>query len=168
MGGAAYFLLILNWILTGFFAGGYYPVVGIILSMLSIAFCLCDKGSGMGRFIIGSQIKKWKPEDIIENKERYSVLMSIAFLTLAMKIGAAIAAVIEFSAAVLIALAVLIASGYLFEGSNSGMTIGGAWAIGKLVVKLYIFLNSLVDKMAGVLVKIEFSVLGVESHDNDE
>lgn len=158
-------ILIINYILTLFFAGGYYPAVGVVLCIASVMFSLLDKGTVIGEYIVLSQIRSWNPGDLVEAKDKRPVLLSISFLTLSMKIGAAIAVFVEVSAVLLLAFCILIASGYLFEGRKSGMSIGGAWAISKLVVKVYLFFTSLVDKLADLIVKIEFALLKVEAED---
>ena len=81
-------------------------------------------------------------------QERNSCLVSIAFLILSLKVGAGIALIVEGLAIVLVAFCILIASGWLIEGRASGMSVGLAYNISKLVMKIYLFLNSLVDKLA--------------------
>lgn len=63
--------------------------------------------------------------------------MSVACLTLSLKIGAAIAIFVETSAVILVAFCILLAFGYLFDGSASGMTIGLSYNIARLVIKIF-------------------------------
>lgn len=76
--------------------------------------------------------------------------------------GAAIALIIEGAAVIIIAFCILLASGWLFLGRESGMSVGLAYLISKLVMKIYLFCNSLADKLAMAVVRVEFSVLKIE------
>ena len=157
-----YVVIGINLLLTFFFAGGYYAIVGILLVILSTIVAAFLPTSEVGHFIIRSQIKSYNEELLGNEQERNSCLVSIAFLILSLKVGAGIALIVEGLAIVLVAFCILIASGWLIEGRASGMSVGLAYNISKLVMKVYLFLNSLVDKLAMQIVKIEFQILEIE------
>ena len=90
------------------------------------------------------------------------ILLSVSFLVGAIKIGATIALFVEISAILFLALAILLATGFWFEGYKSGMTISGAYYISKFTVKIFQLFNSLFDKIMELIVKLEFMALGIE------
>ena len=90
------------------------------------------------------------------------MLLSAALLSVDIKICAVIGVAIEGFAVVLIAFAILIAFGYFFEGPRSGMTIGLAYQIGKMIVKVASFFYSIWEKIMIAVAKMEFSILRIE------
>lgn len=157
-----YVVIVINLALTVFFAGSYYILIGILMALLSGIVAIFMSNNGVGNWIIKTQIKSYDTELLSEQRGYNSILVSIAFLVLSMKIGAGIALFIEGAAVILVAICILIASGWLFLGRASGMSAGLAYNISKLVIKAYLFFNSLVDKLAMLIVKLELCVLKIE------
>lgn len=157
-----YIVITINIILTVFFAGSYLIGVGLFMAILSMITICLFKENQIGYFIIQNQIKSYDKSLLLNNKEHNALLVSIAFLTLALKLGAAIALIIEGAAVIIIAFCILLASGWLFLGRESGMSVGLAYLISKLVMKIYLFCNSLADKLAMAVVRVEFSLLKIE------
>lgn len=155
-----FIFLVMNFGLILFFTGNFYLMLGVICTVLSIIITLLFRNNFVGYYIISSQIKNYKDKI---GKENRVLLLSIAFLVLSMKLSAAIAIVVEISGILLIALAILIASGYIIEGRQSGMSIGLAYYLSKAVVKIYLLLSSLIDKIVELIVKFEFYILKIES-----
>lgn len=155
-------VLIINFGLIGFFTVPFYPAVGMIYTLISILGTIFLSNSSFGEMLINRQFKIWG-EEIGNSTEEYNrILLSAAFLSLGMKLGAAIASFVYGGAAIMIAIALLLAVGYFFDGSKSGVTPGPAFALGKLIVKIFVFLTSFFDKVVEFAVKIEFGFLGVD------
>lgn len=157
-----YVLIIINIGLTMFFAGGYYIVIGVVLAALSAIICISCKNNNVGYFLICSQIKKYDRKLLCDREERNSLLITIAMLILAMKIGVGVALIIEGGAVIVLAFCILLASGWLIEGKESGMSVGVAYYIAKIIMKIYLYCTSLVDMVAKAMVKIEFYILKIE------
>lgn len=115
------------------------------------------------KFIINLFVKNWNKNLLYNKRSENIIILSVAFLIGAMKIGAAIGIIVEVSIVLFIALAILIASGFIIEGYSSGMTLSGAYYIAKIVVKVYQLLEIVSDKIMDLIVKIEFSILGIEA-----
>lgn len=161
-----FIVLMINFVLMYLFSGSIYFWVGIIYTIISIVLTLTLKNSQYSKVIIKLMVKSWN-EDVLQNKEDENmILLSVAFLIGSMKIGAAIAIFVEVSAILFIALAILIATGFFVEGYGSGMTLGGAYNLGKWILKIGQFLFLFLDKVMGwimdLIVKIEFSILRIE------
>lgn len=163
MGIGVAIVLVANFVLIFLFSGLIFPIVGIIYTILSVIITFVAKDKKYCRLIISKLVKSWDISGIVDKEDENVLLLSIAFLIGSMKIGAAIGIFIEVSTVLFIALAILLAFGFLFEGYNSGMTVSGAYYIAKIVVKIYQFFNSLSDKIMELIVKIEFCALGIEA-----
>lgn len=157
-----YIVIGINIMLTMFFAGSYYAGVGIIMGVISIIMSCFLKENKVAYCIIKSQIKKYDLNILSDRKEHNSLLVSIAFLIMAVKIGAAIAMIVEGAAIILLAFCILLVSGWLLMGSSSGMSVGSAYNISRVVMKIYLLCNSLIEKLALLIVKMEFLLLKIE------
>ena len=92
-------------------------------------------------------------------------MISVAFLALAIKIGVLIHIGFMFAATVILAFAILLASGFFFEGYSSGMTITGVFNISKIILKIYSFVESIqkwLDKLFELIIKGEYKILGIK------
>lgn len=156
----------LNMIATFFFAGVYYPIIGIVISVCSIISCLFFAENKWMHCFVKAVIKTHNINILFQKGYANRLLVSIAFLACSMKIGILVALFVETGAVVVGMLLVLIVSGYLFEGRSSGMTISGAWNISKIIIKVYLFLTSWIDKIFELLIKLEYTVLNIEINDN--
>lgn len=157
-------VLLLNFGLTYFFSGSIYYFVGILYTAISMVLTFSLRNSKYCYKVIDIFVRNWKNSEIIGEENRNTILLSVAFLIGAMKIGAAIAVFVEVSAILLLALIILLASGFWFDGYKSGMTISGAYYISKITIKIFQLFNSLFDKIMELIVKIEFMVLGINDN----
>lgn len=155
--------LIVNFVLIYLFSGAIYPIAGIIYTMLSVIVAFVAKDKAYCKKIISILVRSWDTNVIADKTDENVLLLSVAFLIGAMKIGVAIGIFVEVSMILFIALAILIVSGFLIEGYKSGMTLSGAYNIAKIVVKIYQFFTSLADKIMEFIVKVEFSILKIET-----
>lgn len=163
MGIGVIITLIVNFTLIAILTGSTFLGIGIVYTALSIAVTYFAKDKEYCKLVISKLVRSWDTS-MIENKtDENALLLSIAFLVGAIKIGAAIGIIIEVSAILFIALAILIASGFLIEGYESGVTLSGAYYISKIVVKIYQYFNSFTDKVMQLVINIEFGVLKIET-----
>ena len=155
-------VLILNFGLIYFFSGSVYSFVGIIYTALSVILTIALRNTRCCYGIMNVLFRNWRECGIVGDKNGNAIMLSPAFLIGSMKIGAAIAIFVQFGAIAILALSILIASGFLFDENKSGMTISGAWFIAKILIKITYFFYSIFDKIMELVVKIEFKILGIE------
>lgn len=155
-------VLLLNFGLTFFFSGSVYYFVGFIYTFIAVLLTLLLRKSPKCYGVINLFVRNWKNSELIGEESGNMILLSAAFLIGAVKIGAAIALFVEVSAILFLALAILLASGFWFEGYKSGMTISGAYYISKFAVKIFQLFNSLFDRIMELIVKFEFMFLGID------
>ncbi len=156
-------VLVFNFTLIYLFSGSIFVFVGIIYTVISILVTVLIKKECYIKFIINLFVRNWNKNLIYNKRSENVIMLSIAFLVGAIKIGTAIGIIIEVSMVLFIALAILIASGFIIEGYSSGMTLSGAYYIAKIIVKAYQFLGIVSDKIMDLIVKIEFSILKIET-----
>lgn len=156
------FVLTLNFLLIYVFSGLIYNFVGIIYTALSIILTFLLRNTKYCYNVINILVRNWRKSEIIGDSNGNAIMLSAAFLIGSMKIGAAICTFVGFGAVIFLALAFLLACGFLFEGYKSGATISGAYYLAKILVKIYQFLNSAFDKIMELIVKIEFKALKIE------
>ena len=92
-------------------------------------------------------------------------MISVAFLSLAVKIGVLIKTGIYLVALLLVTVAILLASGFFFEGRSSGMSITGAYNISKILLKIYSFIEPVIkwcDTLFEWIIKGEYKIVGIE------
>ncbi len=155
-------VLFLNFGLTFFFSGSIYYFVGIFYTLISILLTLCLRKSNYCYKVLNLLVRNWENSELIGAESGNMILLSAAFLIGSIKIGTAITLFVEVSAILFLALAILLATGFWFDGYKSGMTISGAYYISKFAVKIFQFFNSLFDKIIELVVKIEFMILGID------
>lgn len=155
-------ILIVNFALIYFFTSAGWTTVGIICTILSVVGYLCFREKDISLTIINRQLISTVKNRTITNQDEKDILLSLAFLVIAMKIATGIALYVEGGAIILLGFTILLASGWLFEGRNSGMSVFGAFSIAKLLVKVFSVLTSLYDWIAEKLVRLEFSIYNVE------
>jgi len=159
-----YFMIVLNCVLAAVINIGYYPTVGFVILILSLIMTFLLNNTPISDFFIATQIKEWVQIIQQVNPISKSFMISVACLSLSLKICALIALFVETGAALLIAFSILLAAGYFFEGAASGITAGTGWLIARLLVKVYTFISVGLDRIAGWIAKIELDALGI-SHD---
>ena len=157
-------VVVINLGLTYFFVGGFLPKTGpfiaIVYILISIIGIFFLRNKEYWTKFVNYQLKSLD-NGVRDIKER-EILISAAFLALGMKIGTALALAVAFAGTVVIAFCILLASGFIIEGRKSGMSVGGAWTIAKVVVKVYNFINGVYDSIVTVIVKIEFKALKID------
>lgn len=157
-----FIVLLLNFGLVYFFSGSIYHFVGIFYTAFAILLTLSLRKSKNCNKVISIFVRNWENSELIGEENGNMILLSVSFLVGAIKIGATIALFVEISAILFLALAILLATGFWFEGYKSGMTISGAYYISKFTVKIFQLFNSLFDKIMELIVKLEFMALGIE------
>lgn len=155
-------VLLLNFGLTYFFTGSVYYFVGVFYTAISILLTLSLRKSKNCYKVINLLVWNWQNSELIGEENGNMILLSVAFLIGAIKVGAAIALFVEVSAILILALIILLATGFWFDGYKSGMTVSGAYYISKFTIKIFQFFNSLFDKIMELVVKIEFMILRVD------
>ena len=155
-------VLLMNFGLTFFFSGSIYYSIGLFYTLLSILLTFSLRKSTYCYKVINLLVRNWESSELIGEEGGNMILLSVAFLIGSIKIGTAIALYVEVSAILFLDLAILLATGFWFDGYKSGMTISGAYYISKFAVKIFQFVNSLFDKIMELVVKIEFMVLGID------
>lgn len=98
-----YFIIILNVLLGVLITSAFYPIVGIIVLIFCVLMLTIGYNNTIGESFIRTQMKYWGNDinEIVFSKKR--LLLSVACLTLSLKIGAAIAIFVETSAVILVA-----------------------------------------------------------------
>ena len=139
-----------------------YVFVGAAIFIVDLLFIVFLRNSNIARWIIVHEIQYYETDDLFDDEGSTQVLVSVALLSLNMKLAAGIGLFVETGAFLCIVFAILLASGYLFEGLRSGMTLGGALSIGKILVKIATFFSSIWEKMIILIAKVEFAFLGIE------
>lgn len=155
-------VLLLNFGLTYFFSGSIYYFVGFFYTAMSILLTILLRKSNYCNKVIDLLVRNWENSELIGEEGGNMIMLSVAFLIGSIKIGAAIALFVEVSAILFFTLAILLATGFWFDGYKSGITISGAYYISKFTVKIFQFFNSLFDRIMELVVKIEFMVLGID------
>ena len=142
-----YFIIILNVLLGVLITSAFYPIVGIIVLIFCVLMLTIGYNNTIGESFIRTQMKYWGNDinEIVFSEKR--LLLSVACLTLSLKIGA---------------FCILLAFGYLFDGSASGMTIGLSYNIARLVIKIFSLVSIGFDKIAEWIAKIELSILNIK------
>ena len=139
-----------------------YDFVGIGIFIINLVVVTFLKDTQFAHWLVHLEIRSYDVDSFFEEENINQLLVSIALLSIDIKICAAIGMIIEGLSALFIALAILIACGYLIEGSRSGMTIGGAMSIGKILARIGSALMSIWEKIVILIVKAEFKLFGVE------
>lgn len=157
-----YFIITLNMILGFIITSVYYPIVGIAVSVFNGAMLTIGCQNALGAFFVRSQMKNLgnKVDKIVFSEDR--LLMSITCLVFSLKIGAIITVFVETSAIFIIAFCILLASGYLFQGPLSGMTLISSYKIASLIFKIFSLLSIGFDKIAEWIAKAELRILNIE------
>lgn len=157
-------VVICNLALTFVFSGSFLPEIGFIVGTIYTiisgigTFYLRDKEAGI-KFINSHLVAL---DDGIHDEKEKVILLSAAFMAVGMKIGTALGLAVGFGMVAILAFCILLATGYIIEGSGSGMTAKGAWQIAKLIIWIYNKLNGLYEFIAKCIVKLEFHILKID------
>lgn len=157
-----YFIIILNVLLGFLITSAFYPIVGVVVLIFCVLMLTIGCNNSIGDFFIRIQMKYWgnNINEIVLNEKR--LLLSVACLALSLKIGAAITIFVETGATIFLAFCILLAWGYFFDGSKSGMTIGLSYNIARLAIKIFSLVSIGFDKIAEWIAKIELSILNIK------
>ena len=165
------FVIALNTLGVCFFAGGDYYIVGVVLSVLCLISSIFLSECKWMHVLAKIAIRSNNIDMYFSEGNANRILISVAFLALAVKVGILIHIGFMFAMTVILALVILLASGFFFEGYNSGMTITGAYNISKIILKLSWIIDPILkvfDKLFELIIKAEYKILKVKVDDKLE
>ena len=155
-------IITLNTIGVFFFTGMDFPIFGIALSILSILCSIFFSEYVWMHVFATTVIRSHNIGKYFSKGNANRIVISVAFLSLAVKIGVLIKTGIYLVALLLVTVAILLASGFFFEGRSSGMSITGAY---KILLKIYSFIEPVIkwcDTLFEWIIKGEYKILGIE------
>lgn len=158
-------IITLNTIGVFFFTGMDFPIFGIALSILSILCSIFFSEYVWMHVFATTVIRSHNIGKYFSKGNANRIVISVAFLSLAVKIGVLIKTGIYLVALLLVTVAILLASGFFFEGRSSGMSITGAYNISKILLKIYSFIEPVMkwcDTLFEWIIKGEYKILGIE------
>ena len=158
-------IITLNTIGVFFFTGMDFPIFGIALSILSILCSIFFSEYVWMHVFATTVIRSHNIVKYFSKGNANRIVISVAFLSLAVKIGVLIKTGIYLVALLLVTVAILLASGFFFEGRSSGMSITGAYNISKILLKIYSFIEPVIkwcDTLFEWIIKGEYKILGIE------
>lgn len=165
-------IITLNTIGVFFFTGMDFPILGIALSILSMLCSIFFSEYVWMHVFATTVIRSHNIGKYFSKGNANRIVISVAFLSLAVKIGVLIktgiylvALLLVTVALLLVTVAILLASGFFFEGRSSGMSITGAYNISKILLKIYSFIEPVIkwcDTLFEWIIKGEYKILGIE------
>ena len=158
-------IITLNTIGVFFFTGMDFPIFGIALSILSMLCSIFFSEYVWMHVFATTVIRSHNIVKYFSKGNANRIVISVAFLSLAVKIGVLIKTGIYLVALLLVTVAILLASGFFFEGRSSGMSITGAYNISKILLKIYSFIEPVIkwcDTLFEWIIKGEYKILGIE------
>ena len=158
-------IITLNTVGVFFFTGMDFPIFGIALSILSILCSIFFSEYVWMHVFATTVIRSHNIGKYFSKGNANRIVISVAFLSLAVKIGVLIKTGIYLVALLLVTVAILLASGFFFEGRSSGMSITGAYNISKILLKIYSFIEPVIkwcDTLFEWIIKGEYKILGIE------
>ena len=158
-------IITLNTIGVFFFTGMDFPIFGIALSILSILCSIFFSEYVWMHVFATTVIRSHNIGKYFSKGNANRIVISVAFLSLAVKIGVLIKTGIYLVALLLVTVAILLASGFFFAGRSSGMSITGAYNISKILLKIYSFIEPVIkwcDTLFEWIIKGEYKILGIE------
>ena len=158
-------IITLNTIGVFFFTGMDFPIFGIALSILSILCSIFFSEYVWMHVFATTVIRSHNIGKYFSKGNANRIVISVAFLSLAVKIGVLLKTGIYLVALLLVTVAILLASGFFFEGRSSGMSITGAYNISKILLKIYSFIEPVIkwcDTLFEWIIKGEYKILGIE------
>lgn len=158
-------IITLNTIGVFFFTGMDFPILGIALSILSMLCSIFFSEYVWMHVFATTVIRSHNIGKYFSKGNANRIVISVAFLSLAVKIGVLIKTGIYLVALLLVTVAILLASGFFFEGRSSGMSITGAYNISKILLKIYSFIEPVIkwcDTLFEWIIKGEYKILGIE------
>ena len=158
-------IITLNTIGVFFFTGMDFTILGIALSILSMLCSIFFSEYVWMHVFATTVIRSHNIGKYFSKGNANRIVISVAFLSLAVKIGVLIKTGIYLVALLLVTVAILLASGFFFEGRSSGMSITGAYNISKILLKIYSFIEPVIkwcDTLFEWIIKGEYKILGIE------
>lgn len=158
-------IITLNTFGVFFFTGMDFPIFGIALSILSMLCSIFFSEYVWMHVFATTVIRSHNIGKYFSKGNANRIVISVAFLSLAVKIGVLIKTGIYLVALLLVTVAILLASGFFFEGRSSGMSITGAYNISKILLKIYSFIEPVIkwcDTLFEWIIKGEYKILGIE------
>lgn len=159
-------IITLNTFGVFFFTGMDFPIFGIALSILSMLCSIFFSEYVWMHVFATTVIRSHNIGKYFSKGNANRIVISVAFLSLAVKIGVLIKTGIYLVALLLVTVAILLASGFFFEGRSSGMSITGAYNISKILLKIYSFIEPVMkwcDTLFEWIIKGEYKILGIEA-----
>ena len=153
-----------------FFTGMDFPIFGIALSILSMLCSIFFSEYVWMHVFATTVIRSHNIGKFFSKGNANRILISVAFLSLAVKIGVLIKTGIILVAILLVSVAIFLASGFFF-GSSSGMSITGAFSISKILFKIYSFIEPIIkwcDTLFELIIKGEYKLLGIKVNGEGE
>lgn len=158
-------IITLNTFGVFFFIGMDFPIFGIALSILSMLCSIFFSEYVWMHVFATTVIRSHNIGKYFSKGNANRIVISVAFLSLAVKIGVLIKTGTYLVALLLVTVAILLASGFFFEGRSSGMSITGAYNISKILLKIYSFIEPVMkwcDTLFEWIIKGEYKILGIE------
>ena len=158
-------IITLNTVGVFFFTGMDFPIFGIALSILSMLCSIFFSEYVWMHVFATTVIRSHNIVKYFSKGNANRIVISVAFLSLAVKIGVLIKTGIYLVALLLVTVAILLASGFFFGGRSSGMSITGAYNISKILLKIYSFIEPVIkwcDTLFEWIIKGEYKILGIE------
>lgn len=155
-----YILAALNLAVIAVISTAAYPMVGIILTLISAFVTFALPFFTVGNFVIAYCLKHGNINLTRLNKQQKSMYLSLAMYTIVLKIAGAIGAFVTFGAIGILALAIWLATGWWWGGGLPGVL--NAAIIAKWAVNVYEFITSVGEKIIMGIVDIEMQILGIK------
>lgn len=150
-------ILIVNLLLIYFFTSTAGRTLGIGCTILSIIWYVLTRKNDFSLDIINKQLVRTINNYMIDNQDEKDILLSLAFVVIAMKIATLVKIYVYVGGIVLIGISILLAL-VLINGKESGLVV----SIAKLLVKLFCFINLLYDWIAEKMAILEFSIYNLK------
>lgn len=155
-------VLTLNFIIIFLLTYGIFnPIVGVVFTSISMLISLTKSDTSFGEWVIKKLVKKkGKVSDNLATSGR-KVLLSADFIGLALKCGALYGTYLVAGVTVIMFVALVLAFGLLFESRPGDFS--GAFYLAKLVAKIAVMIDSLLDPVINFIIRKEFEWLGIET-----
>ncbi len=155
-------ILELNFVIIFLLTYGIFsPIVGVVFTSISVFISLKKSDTSFGEWVLKNLVKKrGKVSDNLGTSGR-KVLLSAGFIGLALKCGALYGTYLVVGVTVIMFIALVMAFGLLFESRPGDFS--GAFYLAKLIAKIAVMLDSLLDPVINFIIRKEFEWLGIET-----
>ncbi len=155
-------VLTLNFVIIFLLTYGIFSsIIGVVFTSISMLISLRKSDTSFGEWVMKKLVKKkGKVSDNLGASGR-KVLLSAGFIGLALKCGALYGTYLVVGVTVIMFVAFVFAFGLLFE-SRPGDFLG-TFYLAKLVAKIAVMLDSLLDPVINFIIRKEFEWLVIET-----